>query len=182
MNSEELIEKLKSAKGDKLKGTEVTLGDAIVHLEPGSLREVAEFLKSDPDLNFDYLSCISGVDYLDLEREPRFECVYELHSMDKNHSIRLRVGVPEEEPTVPTVKDLWPAAIYPEREIYDMFGLTIEGHDEQKRLLMPEEWEGHPLRRDYDLTTEKVAFSHNVDFKEELVKEKVPIRYKPNQV
>ena len=77
-----------------------------------------------------------------MEQEPRFECVYELHSIDKNHSIRLRVGVPEEDPKVPTIRDLWPAATYPEREIYDMFGLTIEGHVEQSRLLMPEDWGG----------------------------------------
>ena len=182
MKSEEIIEKVKSVKGDKIKNTEITLGDAVVHLAPESLLEVVEFLKCDPDLSFNYLSCISGVDYLDMEREPRFECVYELHSFDKNHSIRLRVGVPEEEPKVPTIQEFWPAAIYPEREIYDMFGLMIEGHKEQRRLLMPENWEGHPLRRDYDLTKEKVAFSHNIDFKEELVKEKVPVRYKPNQV
>ena len=181
MTSEEIVEKIKASHGDQIVKGEVTLGDAVIHLKPEALHVLSEFLKQDPELKFEYLSNISGVDYLDQDREPRFEAVYELHSFEKNHSIRLRVGISEEEPSVPTVADLWPSATFPERELFDMFGIQIEGHPNLKRLLMPEEWEGHPLRRDYPLTTEQVAFSHNLGFKRELVQEKEPIRYRPDQ-
>lgn len=181
MTSEDVIERVQSQQGDHILKAEVTLGDAVVHVAPHALHAAAKFLKEDPELNFDYLSHITGVDYLEQEREPRFESVYELHSIDKNHSLRLRVGLPEENPTVPTVSDLWPSAVFGERELFDMFGFHIEGHPNLKRLLMPEEWEGHPLRKDYDLNLEDVAFSHNINFKRELVKEKTLSRHKPGQ-
>ena len=182
MKSEEIIEKVKTAWGEQIQRGDVTLGDPVIHIKPESLHAIAEFLRDDPDLNFHYLSHISGVDYLDQDRDPRFEAVYELHSLYKNHSIRIRVGISEENPSVPTVVDLWSSATYPERELYDMFGLNIEGHPDLKRLLMPEDWEGHPLRRDYSLTTETVAFTHNINFKRDLVKEKEPVRYRPDSV
>ena len=132
--------------------------------------------RSDPDLDFDYLSNISGVDYLDQDREPRFEAVYEFHSMDKNHSVRLRVGMEEENPSVPTISHLWKSADFPERELFDMFGMNVESHPDLRRLIMPENWEGHPLRRDYPLTIEDVTFSFNRDYKSELVKNKPQTR------
>ena len=179
MTSEEVIEIVKTQYGNNIIKAEVTLGDAVVHVAPEFFHDAAKFLKEDSELSFDYLSHITGVDYLEQEREPRFESVYELHSIDKNHSIRLRVALPEQNPRVPTISDLWPSAVFGERELFDMFGFHIEGHPNLKRLLMPEEWEGHPLRKDYDLTTEEVAFSHNLNFKRELVQEKELSRHKP---
>jgi len=176
MTSEEVVQKVTLDLGDKIERGEVSLGDAVLFLGPGSLLEVAAHLKNDPELAFDYLSNISGVDYLEDGREPRFEAVYEFHSMDHNHSVRLRVGLAEENPAVPTVTGLWAAAVYPERELYDMFGFTIEGLENKKRLIMPEGWEGYPLRKDYPLTTEDIAFSHNRDYKRELVKSRPPTR------
>jgi NADH-quinone oxidoreductase subunit C len=137
---------------------------------------VAKTLKEDVDLLFEYLSDIRGVDYLDQDREPRFEAVYQLHSFEHNHSVRIRVGLEEENPSVPTVSDLWKGALYPERELFDMFGFDIPGHPDLRRIIMPDEWEGNPLRRDYPLTTEDVAFSHNREYKSELVKSKPPTR------
>ncbi len=171
MTAEEVVEKIKSSMGQDVQSAEVHLGDAVVHVAPEFLPKVAEFLKDDPDLAFDYLSDIRGVDYLKMEREPRFEAVYELHSIDKNHSVRVRVGIPEENPSVPTVTKLWSSAVFPEREIFDMFGVHIEGLEDERRLIMPETWEGHPLRKDYPLVWEDIAFTHNRDFKKELVKE-----------
>jgi NADH:ubiquinone oxidoreductase subunit C len=92
------------------------------------------------------------------------------------HSIRLRVGIEEDNPSVPTVSNLWKGALYPEQELFDMFGINVEGHPTMERLIMPKDWEGFPLRKDYPLTTETVAFSHNRDFKSELVKSKPPTR------
>ena len=145
-------------------------------MAPESLQKVAGFLKDTPSLKFDYLSDICGVDYLNEEREPRFEAVYQLYSIDHQHSIRVRVGIEEENPSVPTVSELWKGALYPEQELFDMFGIHVEGHPKNERLIMPKEWSGHPLRKDYPLTTETVTFSHNRDFKSDLVKSKPPTR------
>ena len=176
MTSEEIIEKVKSDCGEDIDSFEINLGDPVLFIAPRAIYKVAEYLKNDPDLNFDYLSHITGADYLDQEREPRFEVVYELHSIEKNHSIRIRIGLEEEDPTISTVSDLWKGALYPERELFDMFGFNVTGHPKLSRLIMPEEWEGNPLRKDYPLTIEDVAFSHNRELKQDLVKSKPPTR------
>lgn len=172
MTSEEIVAKCQSSLGGDLVQAEVNLGDAVIHVSPEALPKAAEWLKNDPDLRFDYLSQITGVDYLEQDREPRFEAVYELHSIDHGHSIRIRVGLDEENPTVPTVTTLWKGADFPERELFDMFGFQVTGHPNLKRLIMPEDWEGHPLLKDYPLTIEEVSFSHNPDHKSELIKTK----------
>ena len=176
MTSEEIIDKVKTDQGEAIQSSEVNLCDPVLFVGKERIHEVAEYLKNHPDLNFDYLSHITGADYLNEDREPRFEVIYELHSIEKNHSIRIRVGLDEEDPTIPTVSDLWKGALYPERELFDMFGFNIEGHPNLDRLIMPEEWEGNPLRKDYPLTIEDVAFSHNREFKQDLVKSKPPTR------
>ena len=176
MTSEEIVEKINTDQGKAIHSSEVNLGDSVLFVEAERIHDIAEYLKNDPDLNFDYLSNITGADYLNEEREPRFEVVYELHSIEKNHSIRIRVGLDEEDPTIPTVSDLWKGALYPERELFDMFGFNIKGHSNLSRLIMPEEWEGNPLRKDYPLTMEDVTFSHNREFKQDLVKSKPPTR------
>ena len=176
MTSEEIVKKVKTDQGEAIHSSEVNLGDSVLFVGPERIHDIAEYLKNDPDLNFDYLSNITGADYLNEEREPRFEVVYELHSIEKNHSIRIRVGLDEEDPTIPTVSDLWKGAHYPERELFDMFGFSIKGHSNLSRLIMPEEWEGNPLRKDYPLTIEDVTFSHNREFKQDLVKSKPPTR------
>ncbi|MBI4384034.1 MAG: NADH-quinone oxidoreductase subunit C [Nitrospinae bacterium] len=176
MTPQEIVEKVQASLPEDILKAELSLGDAVIHVSPEKLKKAAGFLKNDPDLAFDYLSDIRGVDYLNMEREPRFEAVYELHSLGKNHSLRIKVGLPEENPTLPTVSDLWRGAEFPERELYDMFGFNIEGLANLKRFIMPEGWEGHPLRKDYPLIVEPVAFSFNRDFKSDLVKSKPTIR------
>ena len=176
MTSDEIVKKVKTDQEEAIHSSEVNLGDSVLFVGAERIHDIAEYLKNDPDLNFDYLSNITGADYLNEEREPRFEVVYELHSIEKNHSIRIRVGLDEEDPTIPTVSDLWKGAHYPERELFDMFGFNVEGHPNLSRLIMPEEWEGNPLRKDYLLTIEDVTFSHNREFKQDLVKSKPPTR------
>ena len=102
MTHQEVVEKIKADQAQAVTLAEVTLGDAVVHSTPDKLHGLAEYLKNDPELDFTYLSHISGVDYLEQDREPRFEVVYELHSMTKGHTVRVRVPVDEEE-SVPTV-------------------------------------------------------------------------------
>ena len=176
MTSEEVVEKVKAGLADVIQDIGLPQGDAVVFVAPNCLPAVAKFLKNDSELKFDYLSDIRGVDYLLEEREQRFEAVYQLYSIDHQHSIRVRVGIDEDNPSVPTVSDLWKGALYPEQELFDMFGIKVEGHPKMERLIMPKDWEGFPLRKDYPLTTETVAFSHNRDFKSELVKSKPPTR------
>jgi NADH-quinone oxidoreductase subunit C len=176
MTSEEIVERVKVSLTDSIKDSALPQGDAVIFVAPDSLQKVASFLKDDLFLKFDYLSDICGVDYLNQEREPRFEAVYHLYSINHQHSIRVRVGIDEDNPSVPTVSELWKGALYPEQELFDMFGIHIEGHPKNERLIMPKEWSGYPLRKDYPLTTETVTFSHNRDFKSDLVKSKPPTR------
>jgi NADH-quinone oxidoreductase subunit C len=118
---------------------------------------ICTFLRDDPELHFNFLSCLCGVDYP--ERKPRFDVVYELYSINKHHRIRLKVKVDEYE-SVPSVTEVWSAANWHEREVFDLFGISFDGHPDLRRILMPDDWEGHPLRKDYPLTKEEVIFTH----------------------
>ena len=157
MTSEEIVEKVKAALADAIQDTDLPQGDAVIFVAPDSWPAVAKFLKNDADLQFDYFSDVRGVDYLLEEREPRFEAVYQLYSIDHQHSIRVRVGIDEDNPSVPTVSDLWKGALYPEQELFDMFGIIFDGHPDLRRLLMPEDWEGHPQRKDYPVQIQKAV-------------------------
>ena len=112
--------------------------------------KVAKYLKSDPDLFFDSLMCISGVDLG--PREETMEVVYNLHSMRHLHKIDIKITGPRDETfRIPSVESIWRIADWHEREIYDMFGIVFDGHRNLKRLLLPDDWEGHPLRKDYEV-------------------------------
>jgi NADH-quinone oxidoreductase subunit C len=113
-------------------------------VKPELLLQVAQFLNTTPSLKFNYLNCITGVDYLDY-----IEVVYHLSSMDHNHSLVLKVRCDRENPEVPSLCSLFRGADYQEREIYDLLGVRFAGHPNLKRLFMWEGFEGYPLRRDY---------------------------------
>ncbi len=169
MTNEEIKEQLEATFGAAITHSEVTPhGECIVHVAVEQFLAVMEDLKQNKD--FDYLSQITGVDYLEQDREPRFDVVYELFSLSKDCHIRIHVGLPEDEPTIPSVFHLWRGADFPERELYDMFGFTVTGHPNMKRLIMPEGWEGHPLLKDYPLTVEEVAFPTTRTTKANLLK------------
>jgi len=126
-------------------------GETTVLLRPAALVAACRFLRDDPELRFDFLSSVTGVDRLRLpEPTPRFEVVYHLASLTTKRRVRLKVRVEAEE-AVPTVSGVWPTANWHEREVFDMFGVAFAGHPDLRRILMPEEWEGHPLRKDYPL-------------------------------
>ena len=111
------------------------------------LRPLAEFLAGDSTLAFTYLSDVTGVDRFPIE--PRFELNYHLLSISRRDVLRLRVRLPGESPVIETVVPVWPTADWHEREIFDLFGIRFEGHPNLRRLLMPDDWEGYPLRKDY---------------------------------
>jgi NADH-quinone oxidoreductase subunit C len=123
------------------------------------LLEVCAFLRDDPELDFAMLAWVSGVDWL--PRDPRFEVVYGLLSLSRRTRLTLKVEVAEENPRVPSVTGLWPTADWLERETYDFYGIEFTGHPDLKRILLPEDWVGWPLRKDSPLGYEEVAFTHN---------------------
>ncbi len=134
-------------------------GDIVVNVQRQEIAHVAQFLRDAPTCQYVFLENLCGVDYLG--REPRFEIVYHLLSFVNRHRICLKVGVPEDDPNVPTLTGLWPTANWQEREAYDMFGIVFTGHPSLERILLPEDWEGHPLRKDVPLGAEEVAFTFN---------------------
>lgn len=111
------------------------------------LVRVSEFLCAEPDLRFTFLSDITAVDRFPVE--PRFELNYHLLSMKRNERLRLKVRVHDADPTAPSVTPVWKGANWHEREAFDLFGIRFTGHPDLRRILMPDEWEGYPLRKDY---------------------------------
>jgi len=120
-----------------------------------SLLSIGEFLKSDEGGEYTFLTDETAVDYP--KREKRFEIVYHLYSFARNDRLRLKVLVGEGE-KVPSVVGIWPTANWLEREVYDLFGVQYEGHPDLKRILLPDGWTGHPLRKDYDILRQDDAW------------------------
>ena len=118
-----------------------------IYVERGNLREACALLKEDPACPFNFLSDITCVDWY--PREPRFDVVYHLLSIPKKERVRLKVRLNSGSPAVESLTSLWPGANFFEREVFDLFGVRFTGHPNLRRLLMPEDWEGHPLRKDY---------------------------------
>lgn len=136
-------------------------GEVTVVVERQAIVEVATFCRDDDDLRFNLLSSLSGVDYW--PEEPRFAVNYVLYSLDHNHTIRLKTYAPGNDAVVPSVTGVWKGANWPEREVWDMFGVKFEGHPDLRRILLPYDWTGHPLRKDYPLGHEEVQFSFNYE-------------------
>jgi len=122
-----------------------------VHVRAENWRPLAEALRNDPELQFDWLSCLTGVDYLD---EGMLCAVYDFRSTVHEHLFAVKVFVDRKTPVVPSVMDLWPAADWHEREAYDLLGIVFEGHLDLRRIMLPEDWVGHPLRKDYEFPSE----------------------------
>lgn len=117
-----------------------------VHVDASVWRELAEFMKADPALAFDWLACLSGVDYVG---EDRLAVVVDLWSTVHGHRFAVKVMVGRGEAQIPSVADLWPAANWHEREAMDLFGIHFSGHPDPRRILLADDWVGYPLRKDY---------------------------------
>jgi NADH-quinone oxidoreductase subunit C len=135
-------------------------GDASLIVKPEQVVDVCRCLRD--EFSFEMLAAYTAVDYWP-EQEPRFHLIYELSSLTKNVRLRLRVPLNGNAPVLPTVEGVYPNANWHEREIFDMFGIRFEGHSDLRRILMPYDWVGHPLRKDYPLGYEEVQFSFNYD-------------------
>jgi NADH-quinone oxidoreductase subunit C len=147
------LEEAYPAFSDAIYRVVVDRGELTLFVLPDRIREVAQALRDDPSLRFELLSSVSGVDYLDANPdEPRrLHAVYHLTSMTYRRRIRLEVEVPVDNPHVQSVTSVYPTADWQERETWDMFGIVFDGHPALTRILMPDDWDGHPQRKDYPL-------------------------------
>ncbi len=129
---------------------DLTNSDNWIQVHRRGIDNVCEYLKQADELQFDSLMCLSGMDW-EKEEEGRLGVTYHLHSMTHDHKITIKVFCPKDDPTVPTVSYVWGGANWHEREAFDLFGIRFQDHPYLKRMFCPEDWEGHPLRKDYEV-------------------------------
>jgi NADH-quinone oxidoreductase subunit C len=169
MSATTLVDRLREKFGDLIRGAQLDVLDPWIEIAPQAIADVCQFLHDEPDLRFDYLNCISGVDYLETDEKkaakvpwkPHLEVVYHLWSVPHRHSLVLKVMLPRwkddvvgQIPEIPSVARVWSTANWHEREVYDLVGVRFLGHPNLRRILCPEDWEGHPLRKDYQMPLE----------------------------
>ncbi|MFN4261749.1 MAG: NADH-quinone oxidoreductase subunit C [Gemmataceae bacterium] len=169
MTGPEIITVLEQQLGDKIKSKNTEALDPFVVVEAGDLLEVCRFLRDDERLDFSVLNCITSVDYLELDPkkaakagfEPHLEVVYHLSSFRHGHRFTLKVMLPRwkddqpgQLPEVPSVTGLWKTADWHEREVYDLGGVWFTDHPDLTRILLSDDWVGHPLRKDYEFPLE----------------------------
>ncbi len=142
------LEYIQEKLSHKVLATEVSHGDEVVTLARDGLRESFGFLKEDSKLDFNFLSDITAVDYWK-KKDPRFEIVYHVFSLQGQRRLCVKVPVPENDPVVESLTPIWAGANWLEREVWDLFGIKFSGHPNLKRILLYEEFQGHPLRKDY---------------------------------
>jgi NADH-quinone oxidoreductase subunit C len=145
--NELIVRKLKTQFPQSIEATSEFRSDLTVQVRKQDIVKVCEFLKNDSELSFDMVIDLCGVDMY--RPEGRFEVIYNLYSLKNKKYVRLKVLVDEENPVVDTVSTVWSGANWHERETYDMFGITFEGHPDLRRMYMPEEYEYYPLRKDF---------------------------------
>ena len=154
MDGHAILARLRERFGDRILATHDYRGDHTAVLSREGIVPALTFCRDDAALAFDMLVDLTAVDYSRFpgrEDGPRFEVVYHLYSVAHNHRVRLKVPVEQDDSIVPTASGLWPIANWQEREVWDMFGIRFDGHPDLRRLLMYEEFEGHPLRKDYPI-------------------------------
>jgi NADH-quinone oxidoreductase subunit C len=149
----DVVKRYKERFGTAILEAWIDRKQAILVVAANELKEIA--LYSRDDEKFDWLSDLTAADWP--KREKRFEVILNMYSMEKNQRLRLKASVAENE-RIPSVQGVWATANWMEREVFDMFGVVFEGHPELKRILLPDEWIGHPLRKDYDILTQDTAW------------------------
>ncbi|MDA0987304.1 MAG: NADH-quinone oxidoreductase subunit C [Bacteroidetes bacterium] len=120
--------------------------DPYIIVEAKSIKEISTFLRDDESLSFDFLNCLSGLDL-----KGKLATVYHLSSMKHNHKFVIRIEVATEQPNIPSIESIWKTANWHEREAFDMFGIIFDGHPDLRRILMPYDWDGYPLKKDYQV-------------------------------
>ena len=130
-----------------LNGAKLDRGELTVYVDRGAIRQSCELLRENAETRFNFLSDITCVDLF--PSEPRFEVIYHLLSHSRKERVRVIARVPGDDPSLESLMSVWPAANFFEREVFDLFGVRFLGHPNLRRIMMPEDWEGHPLRKDY---------------------------------
>jgi NADH-quinone oxidoreductase subunit C len=159
MKIDDVVKTLRAKLGYAISDEVKFFDQTTVEVRIEYLREVLVYLRHAPEPGFEVLMDLTGVDYLHPEK--RTKVLYWLHNPTTMERIRVAVFAPRDA-TLPSATDLWEGADWYEREIFDFFGLKFQGHPDLKRILMPDDWVGHPWRRDYALTEESVEFKHGV--------------------
>ena len=161
------VEKLRVNFPEAVLGVDEFRGETTVTVQPEQMGEICTFLRDDPDLNYDQLTFVSAVDNLARSGQStdghRFDAVYQLHSLTHRRRLRLKAPMQGNTPHIASVVPVWPAANWHERETYDLMGIVFDDHPDLRRILMPDGWVGHPLRKDYPLGGDPVAFTVNLD-------------------
>jgi len=146
MIQEEVATRLRAQFGEAVGPLSDARGDRFVVVKGETIVEVCRFLKTTDGLEFDYCQDITAVDW---PARKVIEVVYHLYSLARRHGLVLKVETDRDRPALPTVEGVWKAASWLEREIYDLFGVVFTGHSDLRRILLPDDWVGHPLRKDY---------------------------------
>ena len=133
--------------------------DLTIQADAAIVLDLLAFLRDDPALSFDFLMCVTAMDLLGLKDPPVLRVVYHLFSYRHRHTIVVRVDVPRDAPVVPSVAALFPTAIWQEREAFDLVGVRFDGHPDLRRILLPDEWDGHPLRKDWKEAETALGYS-----------------------
>ncbi|MFH1743569.1 MAG: NADH-quinone oxidoreductase subunit C [bacterium] len=149
-----IIQLLKENVDGALQDSHEAHGELTLIIDPARIRDVCVFLRDHSELRFDHLSDLTAVDYLG--QEPRFVVVYHLFSTTKHHRVRLRAPVHGDPPAIKTVSDIWLTANWHERECWDLLGVVFKNHPDLRRIMLPQDWVGHPMRRDYEPAEEEV--------------------------
>jgi len=150
MEALQIAEKIKERFPEEVLDVKEFRGQVSVTLKKERILDIFRYLHDDPDLFLDYLVDVCGVDYLG-KKEKRFEVVYHLYSIKHRHAVRVKAEVAGDKPSIDSVMPIWAGANWHEREAYDMCGIVFVGHPDLRRVLLPEDWEGYPLRKDYPL-------------------------------
>jgi NADH-quinone oxidoreductase subunit C len=142
-------DRLAARVGERFPDAYLARGEVTLPVERGELLDALVRLRDQPDLSFGFLSSLTATDHPG--QDPRFWVVYELRSVEHAHRLRVKVALPGDDPRLASVTPLFPTADWHERETFDLFGIVFDGHPDLDRILMPDDWEGHPLRKDEEL-------------------------------
>jgi NADH-quinone oxidoreductase subunit C len=145
----EISERIRSRFGEDVLEATDALDQAVVRITPERYRDLIQTLRDDSSFACDFLDFVGGVD----RGEDGFDVVVQLYSTTRRHQVRVKLAAEAEEPVVPSISDLYPGANWHERETWELFGIRFDGHPQLVKLLLPEQFEGHPLRKDFPLTT-----------------------------
>lgn len=151
LSTPEIVDRVRAQFGEDILSGDDVFGHAVLRVTPARYHDLAVFLRDEPDLDFDYFDFTSAVDYRPKGRG--YEVVTHLHSTRHNHHVRMKVDCDAEDPRCQSIHDVWAGANWGERETWELFGIVFEGHPHLVKLVLPEQFEGHPLRKDFALMT-----------------------------